>query len=129
VNDPCLSDEEREAALRLKAHCPKITSDKEESDTRVARWLNQVNAEMKSLGIHTEHSRGRLFCEIAGVFDVVAQSVTPTCNSWIIVSRQTGKPLMETYDKTVVDVVNRERYEVLSAYQWLVRLNKQLRST
>ena len=47
------------------------------------------------------------------------------CNSWIIVSRETGKAVLETCHATVVDKVNTAKYEVLTAYEWLVRFIKK----
>ena len=47
----------------------------------------------------------------------------PHCGSWIIVSRATGKPVLETFERRIALAVNQERYEVLTALQWLSRLN------
>lgn len=52
----------------------------------------------------------------------------PSCNSWIIVSRDTGKPVWETYSDKLASAVNMEKYEILTAYQWLVRLNQSIKS-
>lgn len=48
------------------------------------------------------------------------------CGSWIIVRRATGLPVLETYSREVASAVNAERYEVLTALQWLARFNKSL---
>lgn len=45
------------------------------------------------------------------------------CGSWIIVDRDTDKPVFETFQQTVAEKVNQERYEVLTALQWLTRFN------
>mgnify|MGYP000892677585 CR=1 FL=1 len=50
------------------------------------------------------------------------------CNSWIIVSRATGKPVLETYSPTVVAAVNIQAYEVLTALAWLQRFNASLKN-
>jgi hypothetical protein len=47
--------------------------------------------------------------------------------SWIIVSRETGKPVLETWSSRTADAVDRARYEVLTALQWLQRFNAGLR--
>lgn len=46
--------------------------------------------------------------------------------SWIVVDRETGKPVLETFSKTTADAINRLRYEVLPALQWLQRFNAKL---
>lgn len=45
------------------------------------------------------------------------------CNSWVIVNLTTGTPVFETSRRSVVEKINAERYEVLTAYAWLVRFN------
>lgn len=52
--------------------------------------------------------------------------MTTLCNSWIIVERDTGRAVLETWRASVVAKVNTARYEVLTAHAWLVRLNKQV---
>jgi len=47
----------------------------------------------------------------------------PHCGSWIIVSRATGKPVLETFERRTALAINQERYEVLTALQWLSRFN------
>ena len=44
--------------------------------------------------------------------------------SWIIVRRDDGKAVLETYSKRVASAINRERYEVLTALEHLQRLNR-----
>lgn len=46
--------------------------------------------------------------------------------SWIVVERTTGIPVLETYNKTIAMAVNQERYEVLTAYQYLTKFNQFL---
>jgi hypothetical protein len=48
------------------------------------------------------------------------------CGSWIAVSRATGLPVAELYSKRLADAVDQSRYELLTALQWLTRLNGQL---
>lgn len=49
------------------------------------------------------------------------------CGSWVIVDRETGQSVIEIYTRSIVEKVNQERYEVLTALQWLVRLNVQIK--
>jgi hypothetical protein len=51
------------------------------------------------------------------------------CGSWIIVSKATGLPVLETFSEVVADAINTEKYVVLTALQWLVRLNRSARLT
>lgn len=47
----------------------------------------------------------------------------PHCGSWIIVSKDSGKPVFETFNRKTASAVNQSRYEVLTAAQWLGRFN------
>lgn len=49
-------------------------------------------------------------------------------SSWIIVSRDTGKPVLETFSRAVADAVNVNKYEVLTALEWLQRFNRQCKA-
>jgi len=50
----------------------------------------------------------------------------PHCNnSWIAVSRETGKPVFETYRRKTAEHINQERYEVVTAHQWLARITER----
>lgn len=51
----------------------------------------------------------------------------PVCGSWIIVSRATGKPVLETFARAVAEAVNQDKYEVLTALQWLQRFNRSVK--
>ena len=51
----------------------------------------------------------------------------PRSNSWIVVSKQTGKPVMETFSKKVADSINLANYEVWTAYDWLRRFNARVK--
>lgn len=50
------------------------------------------------------------------------------CGSWIIVSRKTGLPVMETFSRWTALAINQSAYEVLTAHQWLVRFNKMIKN-
>lgn len=48
-------------------------------------------------------------------------------SSWIIVSRATGQPVLETFSARLAGAVDTARYEVLTALQWLQRFNASVR--
>jgi len=50
-------------------------------------------------------------------------------NSWIIVSKQSGKALFETWDARLVRCINTKFYEALTSYDYLTRLNQQIKET
>jgi hypothetical protein len=54
-------------------------------------------------------------------------NLEPFCGSWIVVSRETGNPVLETYSRDTAEKINQEKYEVLTAYQWLMRFNKEVK--
>ena len=51
------------------------------------------------------------------------------CGSWIVVSRATGKPVLETYERKTAEAINQTAYEVLTAAQWLGRFNAELKAS
>jgi len=53
--------------------------------------------------------------------------MTVSCNSWVVVSKATGEAVLETFSRKVADRVDRGRYDVLTAYDYLVRLNATVR--
>lgn len=48
------------------------------------------------------------------------------CRTWVVVDRATGKPALETSNRKLVERVNQDRYDVLTAVQWLVRFNREV---
>lgn len=48
-------------------------------------------------------------------------------SSWVIVNRQTGEPILETFQKSVADKVNTKKYEVVPILRWLQRVNRKAR--
>lgn len=48
------------------------------------------------------------------------------CNSWIIVSKDTNKPVFETYSEKIKNAINTEKYIVYTAYEWLCLFNSQV---
>lgn len=53
----------------------------------------------------------------------------PHCGSWIAVCRSSGVPVFETFTHAVAERINLTKYEVLTAAQWLARLNTQMRAS
>jgi len=46
-------------------------------------------------------------------------------SSWVIRDKETGEPIMETFQKSVVDKVNADKYEVVPVAQHLQELNQE----
>lgn len=47
--------------------------------------------------------------------------------SWVIVDKQTGKAVMETFNQATADAINREKFNVLPALEYLQQLNRNLK--
>jgi hypothetical protein len=47
--------------------------------------------------------------------------------SWVIVSKATGKAICETYSQRFAAAINRDKYDVVPAGEWLGKLNKAVR--
>jgi hypothetical protein len=58
----------------------------------------------------------------------VAPELEPRCGSWIVVSRETGNAILETFSRKVANAINAENYEVLTAHQWLARFNASVKA-
>jgi hypothetical protein len=48
--------------------------------------------------------------------------------SYIIVSKETGKGVFELYDARNIKLVNKDLYIVMSSYDYLCKLNKDVRN-
>lgn len=48
--------------------------------------------------------------------------------SWIIVRRDDGKAVLETFSNRVASAINLERYEVLPALEYLGRFNRAIQN-
>ena len=46
--------------------------------------------------------------------------------SWIIVDKQTGEAVMETFEQATADAINRDKFDVLPALEYLQQLNRSL---
>ena len=53
----------------------------------------------------------------------------PHCGSWTVISRETGKPVLETFSRSIAEKINQKAYEVLTTLQWLVRVNGEIRGS
>lgn len=51
----------------------------------------------------------------------------PHCGSWIITRNDTGAAVLETYSRKIADAVNRKRYTVHTALQYLAALNRSIK--
>ena len=51
----------------------------------------------------------------------------PHCGSWIVTRNDTGEAILETFSRKVADAVNRDRYTVQTALQYLVALNRSIK--
>lgn len=47
--------------------------------------------------------------------------------SWIIVDRETGKAVIELFDRRNVDQINQEKYEAVPALEYLQELNVKIK--
>jgi hypothetical protein len=49
--------------------------------------------------------------------------------TWVIVDKQTGKAVMETFKRATADAVNRDKFDVLPALEYLTKLNRLIKET
>lgn len=47
--------------------------------------------------------------------------------SWVIVSKQTGKPLFETFQASIISKINTAQYEAVPILTYLQQLNRSLK--
>lgn len=48
--------------------------------------------------------------------------------SWVVVRRDTGEVILETFNPGIASAINTGRYEAVPILQWLVRINQRLRA-
>ena len=53
-------------------------------------------------------------------------SLTKTA-SWVIVSKQSGKAVLETFDSSLIDCINQKLYKAIPILEYLQNLNKILK--
>ena len=49
------------------------------------------------------------------------------CNSWIVTRKSDGVAILETFERTVAEAINQEKYEVWTALSYLQNLNKKIK--
>lgn len=49
--------------------------------------------------------------------------------SWVIVHKESGEVVLETYDENVVKALNTEKYTAFPIYDYLVNLNERTKET
>ena len=52
-------------------------------------------------------------------------SLGRAAGSWFVVDKATGKPVMETFEARTADAINRNKYDVVPAIDWLASLNRK----
>jgi hypothetical protein len=57
-------------------------------------------------------------------FRMLGSKEAPTA-SWVVVSRTTGKPIMETWNPKVAATINLASYRVVPIGEWLGSINGQ----
>lgn len=53
---------------------------------------------------------------------VIVPDLPHHCGSWIVVDRETHVAVLETFQRSVAESINQERYEVLTALDYLSNL-------
>jgi hypothetical protein len=48
-------------------------------------------------------------------------------NSWIVVNRTTGEAVLETFSEKVTAAINTKKYQVMTAYEYLCKLNATIK--
>jgi hypothetical protein len=48
--------------------------------------------------------------------------------SWVIVNRQTGEAILETFSEKVTKAINTKKYQVMTAYDYLCKLNANIKA-
>ena len=46
--------------------------------------------------------------------------------SWVVISKETGQAVLETFSRKTADAVNLDRYRVVPILEWLGSLNSML---
>lgn len=48
--------------------------------------------------------------------------------SYVIVSKETGKAVFETFEKKIADAINTEKYKAVPILEYLYNLNDQIKA-
>ena len=51
-----------------------------------------------------------------------------SCGSWIVVSIATGEAVVELFDARTVQHINRDKYRVMCAHQYLTELHRKVKA-
>ena len=49
-------------------------------------------------------------------------NLEPHRGSWVVVDRASGKAVMETFNRKMAEAINQERYEVMTALEYLSKI-------
>ena len=52
-----------------------------------------------------------------------------SCNSFVVVRKATGEAVLETYSPETAAAINLDKYEVLTAYEYLTAFNRKLKES
>jgi hypothetical protein len=47
--------------------------------------------------------------------------------SWIVIDKATGEAVLETFEQSTADAINRDKFDVLPALQYLQQLNRNIK--
>jgi hypothetical protein len=47
--------------------------------------------------------------------------------SWVIENRETGKPVLETYNFELIQFINIKKYRVWTIAEWLYEVNRRIK--
>ncbi len=105
-----------------------------ETKARVLSEVLTVEAEIERMETTIEHDSlpaeyDALVTRRNAGHALLGSTETELIGSWIVVSRETGNPVLETFHKRTADAVNLAKYEVLTAHEWLARFNRRVKET
>jgi hypothetical protein len=103
------------------------------SMTTDAKVISQIDAELSLRGlgapnvdaVNTLPERVDETANSVQVNDVAPVADVPKAASWVVRNKETGEPIMETFQKSVADKANKEKYEVVPILQHLQELNEE----
>jgi hypothetical protein len=49
------------------------------------------------------------------------------CNSWIIVDNNTGKGVLEIYNREIIKYINKEKYTIFTSLDYLYKMNRNIK--
>jgi hypothetical protein len=69
-------------------------------------------------------TRTRHINKIEGSNQMSDSSLTRN-SSWVIVDKETGQPVLETFNQDLLQYVNLSRYDIVPIIEWLQSLNRR----